>query len=228
MFQPEVLAISEVAKNLLLEKMQIQRIVVLVHSQAAVKALIKYTVTSITVFNCLRNLSQLGKQNHVRIVWIPGHAGVHGNKVADYIAKSESKSKIRSPEPFISVRYASCVNRVKNWSTDRWKSMRNERLVSSCANESQNQRNCLLSSLVIIQLIFNTAKQRYIYSKQTKKSENKDTVIKFLLSCNIRSLCNTAHSNERYAPITGYRKHTVIAQGQNILIHSVTTNGRTA
>ena len=63
------------------------------------------------------------------------------------------------------------------------------------------------SSHVIIQLIFNTAKQRYIYSKQTKKSENKDTVIKFLMSRNIRSLRNTTHNNERYVPITGYRRH---------------------
>ena len=84
---------------------------------------------------------------------------------------------------------------------------RGTNLVSSCANESQNQRNCLLFSHVIIQLkIFNTAKQRYIYSKQTKKSENKDTVIKFLLSCNIRSLCNTAHCNDRYVPTTGHRR----------------------
>ena len=93
-------------------------------------------------------------------------------------------------------------------------------LVSSCANESQNQRNCLLSSHVIIQLIFNTAKQRYIYSKQTKKSENKDTVIKFLLSCNIRSLCNTAHCSERYVPTTGHcRQNTRI----NILLNGSAT-----
>ena len=93
--------------------------------------------------------------------------------------------------------------------------------MSSCANESQNQRNCLLSSHVIIQLkIFNTAKQRYIYSKQTKKSENKDTVIKFLLSCNIRSLCNTAHCNERYVPTTGHRRQNTRI---NILINGSAT-----
>ena len=63
--------------------------------------------------------------------WIPGHAGVHGNKVADYLAKSGSKSKIHGPEPFITVPYASCVSTVKSWSTDRWKSMWNE------------QKNCL-------------------------------------------------------------------------------------
>ena len=82
-FQAEVLAISEVAKNLLLNKMHNQSIVALVDSQAAIKALIKCTVTSITVLNCIRNLNQLGKQNHVSIAWIPGHAGVHGNEVAD-------------------------------------------------------------------------------------------------------------------------------------------------
>ena len=43
MFQAKVLAISEVAKNLLWEKMHNQNIVVLVDSQAAIKALIKYT-----------------------------------------------------------------------------------------------------------------------------------------------------------------------------------------
>ena len=79
------------------------------------------------MFNCIRNLNQLGKQNHVSIAWIPGHAGVHGNEMADYVAKSESKSKIHGPEPFITVLYASCVNTFKDWSTDKWKSMWNER-----------------------------------------------------------------------------------------------------
>ena len=124
-FQAEVLAISEMAKNLLWEKMHNQNIV-LVDSQAAIKALIKCTVTSITVLNCIKNLNQLGKQNHVSIAWVPGHVGVHGNEVADYLTKSGSKSKIHGPEPFITVRYASCVSTVKDWSTDRWKSMWNK------------------------------------------------------------------------------------------------------
>ena len=57
-FQAKVLAIPEVAKNLLWEKMLNQNIVVLVDSQAAIKALIKCTVTSITALNCIRNLNQ--------------------------------------------------------------------------------------------------------------------------------------------------------------------------
>ena len=35
----------------------------------------------------------MGKQNHVSIAWIPAHAGIHNNEVADYLAKSESKSE---------------------------------------------------------------------------------------------------------------------------------------
>ena len=70
---------------------------------------------------------QLGKQNHVSNALIPGNAGVHGNKLADYLAKSGSKSKIHGPEPFITVPHASCVSTVKDWSTDKRKSMWNER-----------------------------------------------------------------------------------------------------
>ena len=76
------------AKNLLLEKMHNQTVVALGDSQATIKALIKCTVTLITVFRCIRNLNQLGNQNHVSIAWISGHAGVHGNEVADHLAKS--------------------------------------------------------------------------------------------------------------------------------------------
>ena len=117
-FQAEVLAIPEVAKNLLLEKIRYQSIVVLVYSQAAIKALIKCTVTSITVLNCIRNRNQSGEQNHVSIAWIHDHAGVHGDQVADYVAKSGSKSKRHGREPFITVPYAICVSMVKDWSTD--------------------------------------------------------------------------------------------------------------
>ena len=64
-FQAEVLAFeksAEVAKNPLLKKMHNQSIVVFVDSQAAIKSLVKCTVTSITMLNCIRNLNQLSKQ----------------------------------------------------------------------------------------------------------------------------------------------------------------------
>ena len=68
-------------------------IVVLVDIQVAIKALIKCTIISIAVLNCIRNLNQLGKQNRVIIAWIPGHARMYGNVVAVYLAKLGPKSK---------------------------------------------------------------------------------------------------------------------------------------
>ena len=61
--QAEFLATSEVANNLLLEKMRNQSIVVLVDSQAPITSLIKCSVASITVLNYTRNLNYLGKKN---------------------------------------------------------------------------------------------------------------------------------------------------------------------
>ena len=148
-FQAEILAVSEVSENLLLEKMHNQSIVVLVDSQAAIKPLIKCTVTSITVLNCIRNLTQLNKQNHVSISWITGHARVHSYEVADYLAKSGSKSKMHGPEPFITVLYDSCVRKVKDWSTDRWKSMWNKQKDCLRMNEAVG----LTSSRVTIRLL---------------------------------------------------------------------------
>ena len=133
--EAEVLAIPEVAKNLLLKKLHNESIVVRVDGQAAIKSLIKCTVTSITVLNCIRNLNQLSKQNHVSIAWILNHARVQGNEVADSLAKSGSKSKIYDLEPFITIPYTGCVSTVKDWSKDRWKSTWNKRKDSLKENE---------------------------------------------------------------------------------------------
>ena len=104
-----------------------RRIVVLVDSQAAVKALIKCTETSITLLYCVRNLNQLGNPKHFSIAWIPEHAGVYCNKVAVNVANSGSKSKMHNPEPFIAVPHTNCVSTVKGRSTDRWKCIWNKR-----------------------------------------------------------------------------------------------------
>ena len=67
-----------------------QSTVMLVDSQAATKALIKCSVTSITVLNSIRNINYFGKQNYVSVAWISGHAGVNGNEETGYLAKSGS------------------------------------------------------------------------------------------------------------------------------------------
>ena len=79
-FQAEVFAISQVARELYVEKTLNQNIVVMVDSQAAIKAVENVTVKSNTVLNCIKNLNALGRQNHLLIVWIPSHTGIYGNE----------------------------------------------------------------------------------------------------------------------------------------------------
>ena len=40
----------------------------------------------------------------------------------------------------------------------------------------------------------------------SSEAKNKTALMKFFLSRNIHSLCNAANKNERYVPITGYRR----------------------
>ena len=48
-----------------------------------------YLVQKVDLF--AETINQLSKRNHVSIAWTPGHARVHGNEVAEYVAKSGFK-----------------------------------------------------------------------------------------------------------------------------------------
>ena len=61
-FQAEVFAITEEAKKLIMEK-----IIILVDSQAAILAIQNNIVKSHTVLKCIKNLNILGKDNDVTI-----------------------------------------------------------------------------------------------------------------------------------------------------------------
>ena len=67
----------------------------------------------------------------------------------------------------------------------------------------------MLTMITMTMILINDMKLNsgiYTASKQ-RKARTKTTLIEFLMSRNIRSLCNTTHSNERYVLITGYRRH---------------------
>ena len=120
-FQAEVFAISAVAEYLLLEGVRNQKIAILTDSQAAIGALKCTVVQSRLVWQCIENLNKVGESNCLQIAWIPGHSGIPGNEAADNLAKSGSQLSMLGPEPFIPVPYASCVQEIKNWSLNRWK-----------------------------------------------------------------------------------------------------------
>jgi hypothetical protein len=58
-------------------------------SRAALLALKLYAVSSRVVLQC-RDL--LALSNRVRLMWLPGHCGIHENEEADALARAESSS----------------------------------------------------------------------------------------------------------------------------------------
>ena len=59
-------------------------------SQASLAALNKLTVKSDTVDRCINALNDLGEKNRIHLRWVKAHVGIHGNEVADFLAKKGS------------------------------------------------------------------------------------------------------------------------------------------
>ncbi|KAL7726595.1 hypothetical protein ACLKA6_010460 [Drosophila palustris] len=75
-FQAEIHAIEVCAIECIRRRMQGATIFILSDSQAALKALESFKITSKLVDNCLRKLDCLGERNTLTVGWIPGHEGV--------------------------------------------------------------------------------------------------------------------------------------------------------
>ncbi|KAL7723284.1 hypothetical protein ACLKA6_013326 [Drosophila palustris] len=82
-FQAEIHAIEVCVTECTRRRMQAATIFILSESQAALKALQSFKITSKLVDNCLRLLDCLGETNTLTVGWIPGHEGHKGNEIAD-------------------------------------------------------------------------------------------------------------------------------------------------
>ncbi|XP_036148077.1 uncharacterized protein LOC118647380 [Monomorium pharaonis] len=86
-FQAEVLAIMRCAQNLSESDRMGRRIWICSDSQAALKALEGPRINSRLVWDYKCVLDELAEKNDVGLVWVPGHARIKGNKMADLLAK---------------------------------------------------------------------------------------------------------------------------------------------
>jgi hypothetical protein len=51
----------------------------------------------------------------VGLFWVPGHAGLRGNEIADRLARSDSGQRFTGPEPFLVVSRQNIRRRIKIW-----------------------------------------------------------------------------------------------------------------
>jgi hypothetical protein len=67
--------------------------------------------TSPLVLQCQQTLNDISARHAVRLYWVPGHAGVRGNEIADRLARSG----FFGPEPFLGISGKNIRRKMKRW-----------------------------------------------------------------------------------------------------------------
>jgi ribonuclease HI len=81
-------------------------------SQAALKALRAVRTTSLLVYQCQKALNDISALHAVGLYWVPGHAGVRDNEIADGLARCGSASRFVGPEPALGVSRQDLRNKI--------------------------------------------------------------------------------------------------------------------
>ena len=79
-------------------------------SQAALIALLSYNQTSKIVQSCYSKLQLLSQYNTLKLIWVPGHSNMIGNKLADGLAREGSSNSLIGPQPFFYTPYSFILN----------------------------------------------------------------------------------------------------------------------
>jgi ribonuclease HI len=113
-FQAEIYAILVCAYKIQSQNRSERYVSICSDSQAALKAL-QAVRTSPLVHQCQRALSDISARHVIRLYWVPGHAGVRGNEIADGLARDGSGRGFLGPEPVLGVSRRDTQNRHCRW-----------------------------------------------------------------------------------------------------------------
>ncbi len=114
-FQAEVLALSEAALTMSLVWDTKKSINIYSDSLSAIEAIRSYWQMTNLVSECLDNLIALGHLHQLKLVWIPAHAGFHGNEEADALAKEAASETVMGPEPILPVSRSLVLAAILKW-----------------------------------------------------------------------------------------------------------------
>ena len=90
MFQAEIYAILACAHEVQSQNRQERYTSICSDSLVALKALNTVKTTYPLVYQCQRALNDICIQHVVGLFWVPGHAGIRGNEIADELARGGS------------------------------------------------------------------------------------------------------------------------------------------
>lgn len=121
-FQTEIFAILTCAQENLQRGYSNKNIYICSDSQASFAALDSVKTNTLLVADCRWALNELGIRNCVRLIWVPGHRNIKGNKEADLLAREGSKRPPTGPEPILRYPMTSARLRMENWSRNQFNS----------------------------------------------------------------------------------------------------------
>lgn len=114
-FQAEIAAITETVMELNSRGLEDSNITIFSDSQAALRALTALKIRDKTVGDCVAALQLAGTRNTVHLKWIPGHAGLEGNELADELAKKGSREHPGDNTPNVPVPFSAIRRGVETW-----------------------------------------------------------------------------------------------------------------
>jgi ribonuclease HI len=85
-------------------------------SQATIKALGKYQITSKLDWDYHQSFIQLAKHNIIQLIWVPGREGTAGNETAHQLARMGSEHPFIGPKPACGTSVGFTKKAVRDWS----------------------------------------------------------------------------------------------------------------
>jgi hypothetical protein len=122
--------------------------------EAALKELQAAKTTPALLRQCQKALNDTSARHAVGQYWVPGHAGVRGNEIADKLARDGSVQRFDGPEPFLGVSRENIRKEIKHW-------MENQHLVLwrvPCS--TQRRARELISGPDLATRVFNRTQSR--------------------------------------------------------------------
>jgi len=84
-------------------------------SLVALKALKIVRTTSPLVHQCQKALNDISIPHGVDLFWVPGHAGIRDNEIADGLARGGTALRFLGPEPVLGVSRRDLQKRLGRW-----------------------------------------------------------------------------------------------------------------
>jgi ribonuclease HI len=72
-------------------------------------------MTSPLVRQCQKELDDISTYHSVGLFWVPGHSGIHGNEIADELAREGSAHHFVGPEPAVGVSRQCITSKIQCW-----------------------------------------------------------------------------------------------------------------